>query len=286
MELTVRQVSENVHEYRAKFESAGDIHIAHLSDVHYDSIECDRDLLTKHLRSLEGKFGFVVINGDWFDAMQGRYDPRGSKSAIRPEYKHSRYLDMIVEDSVEYLSQFNLCYHLNIGNHCESILRRLETDILARLVDGLNSKGIKAQKGAYSGYIVLRHSFHNGTRFHATATQTTWYHHGYGGNSARSKGILSADIDTMQNPSADVIVKGHDHQSWYLPISVKELAQNLEIKEKLIHHIRTGSYKKPTISGRGWEVEKGFNMTTMGGWLMTNSFCSGIPQLKTKVTKL
>ena len=49
-----------------------------LSDVHFDSTHCDRDLLTKHLDEALAMNASVLVFGDWFDLMQGMYDPRRS----------------------------------------------------------------------------------------------------------------------------------------------------------------------------------------------------------------
>jgi hypothetical protein len=92
-----------------------------------------------------------------------------------------------------------------------------------------------------------------------------WYHHGYGGAAPRSKGILHVDIDQLQSPDADIIVKGHDHNSWYVPTTVDRLNKSEQIIQRTVHNIRLGSYKLIDRS-MGWEAEKGFNQSTVGGW--------------------
>ena len=95
-----------------------------LSDVHYDSKECDRDLLDKHLKEAEKIGALVFINGDWFDLMQGKKDPRGSYTSLRPEYKAANYLDLVIQESADYLSQFNLQFIIGRGNHETNITER------------------------------------------------------------------------------------------------------------------------------------------------------------------
>lgn len=290
MKITSRKVNDLVHEYKVIVnDSTGhNFSMFHLSDVHFDSINCDRDLLSKHLKQAEADNAMVLINGDFFDAMQGRYDPRGTKGAIRPEYKHSKYLDMIVDDGIEYLSKFNIRYHINTGNHESNLLKRLETDVLQRLTDGLSHKGIEVEYGGYTGYIIVKYCVkqNGGDREYASMlNQVIWYHHGYGGNAKRSKGTLSADIDMMQNPDADIVTKGHDHQSWYMPIATTKIKQNMDVVDKIIHHIRTGSYKKKERS-HGWEVEKGFNAPTLGGWRVDTFYKQSKYPLEVKVSKL
>ncbi len=58
-----------------------------LSDVHFDAMKCDRALLRRHLKQAMVDNAIVLVFGDWFDLMQGKWDPRGSYSDLRPEYK-------------------------------------------------------------------------------------------------------------------------------------------------------------------------------------------------------
>ena len=97
-------------------EKARDIHILKAdsrpklficSDVHWDSKKCDRDMFKKHLKQAEQENRTVLINGDFFDLMQGRYDPRSGKYDIRPEYKHANYLDQVIDDGAKILSEYN-----------------------------------------------------------------------------------------------------------------------------------------------------------------------------------
>ena len=66
------------------------------SDQHFDSADCDRDLLKKHLEEARATNALVFFLGYWFDAMQGRSDKRGNKSGIRQEYKRSDYLNALI----------------------------------------------------------------------------------------------------------------------------------------------------------------------------------------------
>jgi len=92
------------------------------------------------------------------------------------------------------------------------------------------------------------------------------YHHGYGGNAPRSKGVLHADIDAAKFPDADLIVRGHDHNKWHLPITTERVTRKMEVTRSTVHHIRCGSYKQLGDGYSGWEVEKGFAQPRNGGW--------------------
>jgi len=54
------------------------------SDVHFDSVMCNRKALEKHLNKAKEEDALIVLGGDWFDAMQGRFDPRSSLDELRP----------------------------------------------------------------------------------------------------------------------------------------------------------------------------------------------------------
>lgn len=236
-----------------------------LSDVHYDSHKCDRELLTKHLKEAEKRKAFVFINGDFFDLMGGKYDPRSTYGMIRPEYKDCNYLDKVIEDGADYLSKFKVTYFIGEGNHESNIRKRLHTDPLSRLVQLLKSKGVTVERGDYTGYIVYR--IEDGTRRTNTVQH---YHHGYGGNAPRSKGVLNVDINIKRNPDADIITRGHDHNKWYVPQVVQRISGSYPkhvVEDKRIHVLQTGSYKM--LGTKGWAVEKGFDRPVLGGWWVT-----------------
>ena len=56
-----------------------------MSDNHHDSIYCNRDLETEHLEEAKRRNARVFIFGDFFDAMQGRFDPRRSMDELRKD---------------------------------------------------------------------------------------------------------------------------------------------------------------------------------------------------------
>ena len=233
-----------------------------ISDVHYDSTKCDRKLLKKHLDKAQSENAVVIVNGDWFDLMQGKYDPRGSYSDLRPEYKSITYLDDVINDTVEFLSNYPCVKFIGRGNHETNIEKRLHTSPLDRVAALLPHEVTVA---GYAGWIkVMMHQ--NGNR-----TSSSWihYHHGYGGNAPRSKGVLKVDLDQMQFADADVILRGHTHQKWHVPVTVDRISDRGGLYQKTTHHLTTGSYKLLGDRFGGWAVEKGFNTPRLGGWWAT-----------------
>jgi len=260
------QISRTVHVFNFQITASQPLNVLQISDVHYDSVKCDRELLTKHLREAEKLNALVVINGDLFDLMGGKYDPRSSYSDIRPEYKHINYLDAVIKDAAEYFSKFKLTYFIGRGNHETNISKRLHTDPTDRLAELLRYNGRTVATGGYSGWLVFKYCYMN-----KRGSFIQHYHHGSGGNAPRSKGILSADLDQKKFPDADIITRGHDHQKWHLPVTVQRLSHIYEPQDKTVHHIRTGSYKMLGDGFAGWAIEKGFDRPRLGGWWMTIS---------------
>jgi len=232
-----------------------------ISDVHFDSVKCHRELLKRHLDEARRTDAGIFVFGDWFDLMQGMYDPRRSYSGLRPEYKSITYLDDVIEDSIEFLQPYKeQLKFFGRGNHETNIEKRLSTSPLDRLVRGLQGTAVA---GSYSGWICFRmdNANHRGNVM-------LHFHHGYGGNAPRSKGVLNVDIDQKEWPDADVIVSGHTHQKWYVPVAVERINQALRPYEATVHHLKLGSYKQLDRFA-GWEVEKGFAQPRLGGWWMT-----------------
>ena len=235
-----------------------------LSDVHFDSTKCDRDMLKDHLDKALALKASVYVFGDWFDLMQGMYDPRRSYSSLRPEYKSITYLDDVINDAVEFLEPYKeVLAMVGRGNHETNIEKRLSTSPIDRLVGALGG-GIMA--GPYSGWVQLVYS-RNANNHGGRHQRMLHFHHGYGGNAPRSKGVLNVDLDQKEWPDADVIVSGHTHQKWHVPMSVERITDRLNTYEDTVHHLKLGSYKKLDRFA-GWEVEKGFQQPRLGGWWM------------------
>jgi UDP-2,3-diacylglucosamine pyrophosphatase LpxH len=235
-----------------------------LSDVHFDSVKCDRDMLKDHLDKALALQASVYIFGDWFDLMQGMYDPRRSYSSLRPEYKSITYLDDVIDDAAEFLQPYKeVLAMIGRGNHETNIEKRLSTSPIDRLVGALNG-GVMA--GPYSGWVQLVYS-RNSVTHGGRHQRMLHFHHGYGGNAPRSKGVLNVDLDQKEWPDADLIVSGHTHQKWHVPISVERITPHLNTYEDTVHHLKLGSYKKLDRFA-GWEVEKGFQQPRLGGWWM------------------
>ena len=252
-------------------------HTLHISDIHFDSKHCDRDLLKKHLDEIKSCDGAVFIYGDLFDVMGCYQDPRSKGQDIRPEYlAKGEYLNLVIEDCIEFLRPYaeNIMF-ISEGNHESEIRRRRDIDILRWTVHTLQDIGSPVKKGGYSGWNLFRFSRKADAADIKPGVMCqnviTHYHHGYGGNAKRSKGMLDSQLAAYQYPDAHIIFRGHTHQKWHDPSNVKYRLDtaNRKVTQKTTHYIATGSYKDGVGDGQsGWEVQKGFMPTRLGGWFI------------------
>lgn len=238
-------------------------YVLFLSDVHYDSKKCDRKMLKEHLDLALERNAPIFLNGDWLDLMGGKYDPRNTlPGGLRPEYRGQDYFDLVIADAVKFLEPYaHLITVYAQGNHETNVRKRQHTDPSKRMVEGLRSLGSEVHLGGYSGYVRWQYAYRTEVK-----SFMMHYHHGYGGNAPRSKGILSADIDSSRFPDVDIMLRGHDHQKWHLPMTVERISRKMEVNKSTVHHIRCGSYKMLGDGYSGWETEKGFAQPRLGGW--------------------
>ena len=264
MKHIVEQLSENVHLFEFNSARSGDIvPTLFCSDIHLDSIGCKRNILKKHFDEIKKANGLIFIFGDLLDVMGSYGDD------IDPIFiQHGRtYLDLVAEFTIDFLKPYaqNIAL-ISYGNHEKTINKFHNHDILRSIVWALNlDEGVNIQLGAYSGWVFIR--MRNKT---ASQICKIHYHHGFGGNAKRSKGMLDVQIEAMKYPDANILVRGHTHQKWFDPSTARmRVTQNGRIYKDKIKYIQSGSYVDGIGAGKsGWPVEKNFNPTDIGGWFV------------------
>lgn len=238
-----------------------------ISDIHFDNPKCDRKLLKKHLDEAKEKGTPIFINGDFFCLMQGKFDPRGKKKDVRPEYATGNYIDLVIDDACNFLTPYaDLLAVIGYGNHENSIINRLETDPIQRLVDKLRDRtGSLIQAGGYGGWIILRFKL-RGTSIRCYKIK---YYHGTGGGGIVTKGAIWHQRMDAMIQDADCIWVGHTHDSWNMQIAIETLSTKFHPIQKEVQHIQTPSYKNDYEDGNnGWHIETGKPPKPLGGyWL-------------------
>lgn len=229
-----------------------------MSDLHVDSIYCDRKLLKRDLDMAKKNDAWIVIPGDLFDAMQGKKDPRGSLDELRPELKTEKYFDVLVDTVAEFLMPYQEHILLfGYGNHETSVIRHNSTDLISRLVGVLNNgKQHKIQTGGYGGWI--RFMFKSGKLPYGRITYR--YHHGKGGSAFVSDGIMDDKRASSSIPDADIIHFGHNHKEYIHTVPRERLNGKGVIEYGYQVYVRTPGYKSSYIldtEGLSWEYAMG-----------------------------
>jgi UDP-2,3-diacylglucosamine pyrophosphatase LpxH len=253
--MIVKQAHRNSHIIECKGKEAK---FAFMSDLHWDNPHCDRVLLKKHLDRCLAENRGVILNGDTFCLMQGKYDPRRSKKNIRPEHNKANYLDAVIQDAVEWFAPYrDILLLIGYGNHETAIIKNVETDPLQRFVDLMNmTYKTNIQTGGYGGWITIRQRPYMGSK--RNATTKVYYYHGSGGGGPVTKGTIQHQRQMADIEGADIITMGHVHELYTMLWSKKYLNTMNRPDHRHVHHFRTGTYKDEYEDGyMGWHVERG-----------------------------
>jgi len=230
-----------------------------LSDVHWDSAQCDLKTLARDLdKALESKSP-VFIFGDFFDAMQGKWDPRSNQSSLREEHRGGSYLDLLVDTSFEWLKKYaSILALISPGNHETSIQKRHEVNLTERLVTLLRREGSPCVLGTYWGFVGFSHR--NGHK--TAAVHSLHYHHGFGGGGEITRGLIDHSR-TRGMYSADIYVSGHIHRRNYDENIITMMSSRGVVHQRQQLFLRCASYK---AEHDGWHAEKGRAARPIGGW--------------------
>lgn len=253
MESSIEQSQRNVTtvDYR---DIDGDIWVMLTADRHHDNKLCRRDLEKRHLELARERNAYIIDCGDLFCAMQGKYDPRSDLNQVRQEDATPYYLDNIVkhaaEDYAPYAANFLV---LGIGNHESKITERHGVNLTSNLAHQLNQVGGRVQVGGYGGWVRL-HFWVTKTRLQAVRVK---YFHGAGGGGPVTRGVIQSNRQSVYLPDAEVVVNGHTHDAWHVPIARERLNLRGVVTRDIVHHVRTPGYKDEYRDGaEGWAVER------------------------------
>ena len=237
------------------------------SDLHIDSVYCNREYLIEDLKEAVRRKALILFVGDIFDAMQGRFDPRRSMAELRPEYRREDYYDFVIKDVGELLAPFakNIAV-ISDGNHELSVLKNANTNLADRLVGQLNlNYGGNIRHGGYGGWV--RFMWERGGVPKGSTRMK--YFHGAGGDAPVTRGAIQTNRQSVYLPDPNIIVNGHNHHAYWIPITRERLSGKGELYFDTQLHIRTPGYKQGYGDGStGYEVTKGFVPKPVGGcWL-------------------
>lgn len=262
MELpwSVSSPTRNIHLVELVASSATDHWWFLLSgDRHHDNPHADHDLERQHLDEVVRRRAGWVDVGDLFCAMEGRADPRRIKKGIREEHAMAAdYFDSLVRHAAEFYSPYaKHCVVIGRGNHETAILKNNETDLTERLCERMSMMtNHKVHPGGYGGWVKFIARL--GNQRYSLGMK---YFHGAGGGALMSHGTLAVRRDAAVMPDADVIVQGHIHKQWVMPIGRERLVHDKRgwtVQRDTQFHVRVGCYKDEYGDGfDGFHVEKG-----------------------------
>lgn len=244
----------------------GDEHWTLLAtDEHWDNPKSDQKLQKKHLDQAIERDASIIRAGDYFCAMQGKYDKRSDKSSVRPEHQSGDYLDRLVRTAVD----FNEPYagHIiawGVGNHESSIRKQHETDLVERVCASLSDRtGAALHSGGYTGWVVYRFRMSKT----CTVVKRLWYMHGYGGGGPVTQDTIQAQRQKVYVENADVMFSGHTHDAWAMNTVRLRLNQEYEIEKRNVWYVKGCTYKDEYGNGEGgWHVETGKPPKPIGAW--------------------
>lgn len=243
-----------------------------LADIHLDNPKADLDYFHKVMKESVKRNAKVIIAGDLFCAMQGKFDRRASKDDLRPEHWGGNYFDKIVNWMFEQLRPYahNILL-ISYGNHETSILKHHETDLIDRVVTLLNfNTGSDIQIGAYACWINF--FVHEPTRRTSKVSSKMYIFHGAGGGGPVTKGVIQNQrLDAMIS-NADITLCGHVHEKYILETAKEHLkvtTAGLEVVSRPVYHVRTSTFKDESMQGIGFHTERGAPHKPLGGYWMS-----------------
>lgn len=261
--MIVEQKNDALTIRKSDFTTTEKMNLLLISDIHIDSKKCDRKLLIRHLDEAKQRDAGIMIFGDLFDCMGGKYDKRTNKQDLRPEYQVANYFDAITSDAAKILKPYaeNIIM-ISEGNHEISVTGRHEINLIHNLINQLNPK---IHHGSYAGFVKFILSKNNGNGMRKSYTM--YYTHGNGGNAPSSRGVLSTGR-RQEAFEADLYVSGHNHNGWEMtrPKVFLNDACNIQVNEPV--HMNLGTYKNDILDG-GYADMKGFQPPVIGGYWLT-----------------
>jgi hypothetical protein len=226
------------------------------SDAHHDNAHTDIDMERRHLEEARKREALILDNGDCHCAMQGKWDRRADRSALRSEYQYGNYLDRLVDEAVKFYTPYarNWCM-MGLGNHETSILKHHESNLTERTVEKLKGLGaVNLHTCGYAGWIRLVISAPNTRRI---GSLWMYHHHGYGGGGPVTRGTIQTARMAVYLPDADIVWTGHTHDQWIVPIERYRITTGDRTYLDRQTHARTPGYKDEFSPQEGWHTERG-----------------------------
>ena len=184
-----------------------------MSDLHINEITCNEKLLKNHLDYLVRSNCRIFIRGDIGNFITKNDRKRYARS------KDAQTIDASLNEEIEYIVNFlkpyvNYIDYIGQGNHETSVIKFNSVDPAYMIVWSLNQirdKDIPRMVcGDYKGFITLKFFKPFQETKAAVRRYIIFSHHGKGGNSPITKGMIDIQRLTMTN-IAHLYWLGHKH---------------------------------------------------------------------------
>lgn len=268
------ELSRNVHRIIFDFEGTKDCaYILLRSDAHHDNPDADNEMEKRHLTLAKRRNAPIVDNGDAFCAMQGRWDKRSDKSALKPEHQVDDYLDALVSTYTDFLEPYaKQLAVIGTGNHETSILKHHETNLTERLVERLRDRTKETiYTNSYTGWIFVGIRRRKTNKGKIDSSLKIWRTHGEGGGAPVTRGVIQTARRAVYVPDANIVLSGHIHNEWTVPIQRIRVSPRGRVYQDEQLHIQIPSYKdsyKDGYSYGEWAIERGMPPKPTGAiWL-------------------
>ena len=239
------------------------IKLALFSDIHFDSPDCDRETLKKHLDFCLKDGRYILFGGDLFDAILLKDQKRAVPHLIEnTDCQLNKKLDDIYEFLKPYQKQI---LFMGRGNHEESILKYNGLDVLSMLATMLNmGQEHKVLVGNYANFLRFSAKSKSDGKI---CSYDIFQHHGAGGSAPQTKGMLDFQ-QIAKGVNTDLIWIGHKHNSlvdYSSPIMSVSPKGDVVLKNRQC--IQTPSYQKGrTINYNVEFAERFYNHTALSGF--------------------
>lgn len=181
-----------------------------MGDTHIGGASTDHASIQSDLKTAKETGDRININGDVFDAILPKDHKRYRPEAIHPDLQNrSDILNGALDMAVEILGPYaKLIDMIGCGNHEDAVAKYHGLDMVQLLVHRLNTEcGGEINYGGYTGFI--SYSARKATPGNHSVINI-YYHHGSGGSSPVTKGMIDFNRKGVWVDS-DVVWLGHKH---------------------------------------------------------------------------
>lgn len=222
---------------------------------HWEHPDSDLKAQEAHLNEAADRKAIVCDIGDFLCLMQTPGDKRsgvggsGVREEHNPKITGQGYIDGVLSDFRKWVKPwYGMFAFVGSGNHETAFYRKAGWDISPVVANACGAVPM-----GYRGY--ARFLFKRGAW---QTSRTMYFDHGSGGASEMTVGTGKTRRRAAVVPDADIILTGHLHQSFELPVTRCRLRKDgTEVAEEQVH-VQLGTYKDD-ITGKphGWAIEKG-----------------------------